>query len=93
MICHVTLSLYQVIWVLDNEIIRWLALAIGISLSGSVLIRSLWKPLQNERVQVKTYLTTVHNKSCFLLIQVAMVILVILSAIHAGLGVGFKVQF
>ena len=28
------LSLCQVIWVLDNEIIRWLSLAVGISLSG-----------------------------------------------------------
>jgi hypothetical protein len=41
-----------VVWVLDNDLVRWLALAVGILLSGSVLVRALWRPLQKERFQV-----------------------------------------
>jgi hypothetical protein len=64
-----------VIWVLDSVIVRWLALAVGLTLSVSVLVRALWKPLQSERVQV------------------AVVILVLLGLVHAGLGVGFKYYY
>lgn len=48
-----------VVWVLDNDLIRWLVLAIGTMLSGSVLVGALWKPLQNERFQVAIVILTV----------------------------------
>lgn len=46
----------QLMWVMPSELLRWLLLALGAGLSGSVLALSLWQPLQSESRSVAAVL-------------------------------------
>ena len=56
---------------------------------GCVLCESLWRPLKAESVKVQ-WLMHLALADCVL--QVAGCLLVVVSLLHAGLWVGFKVR-